>query len=189
MTTGTTMTATTVWVDEHFVGGDVALDFANTVYRRRPEPGPDLFTGTDALTAWLTRTQLLPDGGPTATEEMLEDARELRAQLWLVFDAQKDDHRIPSHAFAGLLDTARRSVTGLTIHADGSAAADDAGGALALVALSAIRILLEPRQDVRACDRCGWFFIDSSRGRRRRWCSMKTCGNQAKAARYRSSRE
>nr|WP_255307967.1 CGNR zinc finger domain-containing protein [Streptomyces marincola] len=41
---------------------------------------------------------------------------------------------------------------------------------------------------MRACDRCGWFFIDSSRGRRRRWCSMKTCGNQAKAARYRSSR-
>ncbi|WP_433493074.1 CGNR zinc finger domain-containing protein [Nocardia grenadensis] len=33
----------------------------------------------------------------------------------------------------------------------------------------------------------GWFFIGSSRGRRRRWCSMKTCGNQAKAARYRSS--
>ncbi|WP_368660643.1 CGNR zinc finger domain-containing protein [Streptomyces marincola] len=62
-------------------------------------------------------------------------------------------------------------------------------GALAVAALSGIALALDPpRPGVRACDRCGWFFIDSSRGRRRRWCSMKTCGNQAKAARYRSSR-
>jgi predicted RNA-binding Zn ribbon-like protein len=173
------VTDTTVWVDEHFVGGDLALDFANTVYRRWPEPGPDLVANTDALTAWLTRAQLLPAGGPTATEEILEDARALRAQLWLIFDAQKDDRSIPSH-----------TVTGLTVHADGSAAAEDARGALGIVALRAIRIILEPPpQGVRACDRCGWFFIDSSRGRRRRWCSMNTCGNQAKAARHRSRRQ
>lgn len=183
------MTETTVWVDEHFVGGDLALDFANAVYRRWPEPGADLFTDTDALTAGLARARLLPDGGPTATQGMLEDARALRAHLWIIFDAKRDDHSIPSSAFAGLLDAARRCVTGLTVQPDGSAVAEDAGGALAIVALRAIRIVLEPPpQGVRACDRCGWFFIDSSRGRRRRWCSMKTCGNQAKAARHRSGR-
>lgn len=183
------MTATNVWVEEHFVGGNLALDFANTVYRRWPEPGPDLLTDTDALTAWLVRAQLLSEGGRPATEEMLEDARALREQLWLIFDAQRNDHPIPSHDFAGLLDTARcAAATGLTVHADGSAAAEDARGALAIVALGAIKIILEPpAQGVRACDRCGWFFIDSSRGRRRRWCSMKTCGNQAKAARHRDA--
>ncbi len=182
-------TATTAWADEHFIGGDLALDFANTVYRRLPEPGPDLFTDTDAFTAWLVRTQLLPEGERPATEDILEDARALREQLWLIFDAQKDDQSIPSLAFAGLLDTARcADVTSLTVHADGSATAEDARGALAIVALRAIRIILEPpSQGVRACDRCGWFFIDSSRGRRRRWCSMNTCGNQAKAARHRSN--
>ena len=28
---------------------------------------------------------------------------------------------------------------------------------------------------------CGWFFIDRTPTRRRRWCSMQGCGNRAKA--------
>src|SRR5688572_28654669 len=41
---------------------------------------------------------------------------------------------------------------------------------------------------IRICDndRCRWVFYDTSRTGRRRWCSMATCGNQAKAARHRA---
>jgi predicted RNA-binding Zn ribbon-like protein len=35
-----------------------------------------------------------------------------------------------------------------------------------------------------ADDRCGWLFLDTSRNRSRRWCSMEDCGNRAKARRY-----
>lgn len=182
---------TTDWVEDHFIAGHVALDFANTVYRRWPELGADLFTDTEALTTWLTRTRLLPDGGEqvgVVTEAALDEARTLRALLWTVFDAQKDGHTIPSDAFTGLLDTARHGRADLAVHPDGSTASRDAPGAFAALALRAITLALNPPpQGVHACDRCGWFFIDSSRGRRRRWCSMKTCGNQAKAARYRST--
>ena len=31
---------------------------------------------------------------------------------------------------------------------------------------------------------CSWLFIDSTRARTRRWCSMKDCGNVAKARRH-----
>jgi predicted RNA-binding Zn ribbon-like protein len=31
---------------------------------------------------------------------------------------------------------------------------------------------------------CGWLFLDTSRNRSRRWCSMGTCGNRAKAMRH-----
>ena len=31
---------------------------------------------------------------------------------------------------------------------------------------------------------CGWLFIDHSRNRSRRWCSMESCGNRAKARRH-----
>jgi predicted RNA-binding Zn ribbon-like protein len=31
---------------------------------------------------------------------------------------------------------------------------------------------------------CGWFFVDRSRNRLRRWCSMRSCGNQAKARKF-----
>ena len=31
---------------------------------------------------------------------------------------------------------------------------------------------------------CGWLFIDTTRSRRRRWCSMDSCGNRAKQRRH-----
>ncbi|MGH3546409.1 MAG: CGNR zinc finger domain-containing protein [Mycobacteriales bacterium] len=185
------MTTATAWAEDHFIAGNVALDFANTVYRRWPELGADLFTNAEALTTWLTRTHLLPasdDPSSAVSEAALDDARTLRAPLWTVFDAQKDDHTIPPHAFTGLLDTARRGLAGVTVNPDGSMTSRDADSAFAILSLHAIALVLDPpTQGVRACDQCGWFFIDSSRGRQRRWCSMKTCGNQAKAARYRST--
>jgi predicted RNA-binding Zn ribbon-like protein len=177
----------TAWVEDHFIAGDVALDFANTVYRRWPELGADLFPDAEAFGTWLVRANLLPAGSEAASEA-LGETRALRALLWEVFDAQQEGNPIPANAFGGLLDIARRGSAHVTVRPDGTMTAPDVGGALAVLALRAITLVLNPpAQGVRACDRCGWFFIDSSRGRRRRWCSMKTCGNQAKAARYRST--
>ncbi|MCG8569008.1 MAG: CGNR zinc finger domain-containing protein [Spirochaetes bacterium] len=31
---------------------------------------------------------------------------------------------------------------------------------------------------------CGWLFLDISRNNSRKWCSMETCGNRAKAQRF-----
>jgi predicted RNA-binding Zn ribbon-like protein len=36
---------------------------------------------------------------------------------------------------------------------------------------------------VKQCDRCDWLFLDKSRNRKRRWCSMSACGNRVKMAR------
>lgn len=187
------MTTATAWGDDHFIAGEVALDFANTVYRRTPELGADLLNSAEALDTWLARTHLLPatdhpdsvDADPAGA---LEEARRLRAQFWTVFDAQNDGSTIPTEAFSRLLDTARNGIARITVNPDGSMTPLTVDGAFAILALHAITVVLNPPpQGVRACDRCGWFFIDSSRGHRRRWCSMKTCGNQAKAARYRSA--
>jgi predicted RNA-binding Zn ribbon-like protein len=42
-------------------------------------------------------------------------------------------------------------------------------------------------QRVRRCGdyRCSRVFLDHTRNGRRRWCEMSTCGNRAKAARFR----
>ncbi len=44
------------------------------------------------------------------------------------------------------------------------------------------------RLRVCANDTCRWVFFDSSPAARRRWCSMDSCGNRAKAARHRARR-
>jgi predicted RNA-binding Zn ribbon-like protein len=38
---------------------------------------------------------------------------------------------------------------------------------------------------LRECGRCTGLYLDHGRGRGRRWCRMSTCGNRAKAERYR----
>lgn len=55
------------------------------------------------------------------------------------------------------------------------------------VALDAVRLLMGPEGErVRQCAdaQCGWFFLDESRNRSRRWCSMESCGNRNKARRF-----
>jgi predicted RNA-binding Zn ribbon-like protein len=59
-------------------------------------------------------------------------------------------------------------------------------------ALDASAILTSPDLErVRQCgdSECGWLFLDTSRNRSRRWCSMESCGNRNKARSfYRRSR-
>ncbi|WP_086829704.1 CGNR zinc finger domain-containing protein [Allokutzneria sp. NRRL B-24872] len=166
----------TAWTDDHFIAGDLALDFANTVYRRTPELGADLFDSAEALAAWFRHA------GFPCPEATLTQARALRGHIWTVFDAQLAGREL---SLDDLLEAAR--CRDVSVGAGGSAKARTGKGALAVVALHAIRLVLSPpARPVCSCDGCGWFFVDTSRGRRRRWCSMKTCGNQAKAARFRS---
>jgi len=55
------------------------------------------------------------------------------------------------------------------------------------IARSAAELLVSPELErVRECHgaTCTWLFLDSSRNRSRRWCSMESCGNRAKARRH-----
>src|SRR5438270_5320885 len=74
-------------------------------------------------------------------------------------------------------------------------AAPDASEAAAEALASPLRPILRSaaelltsgeRGDVRECAAgdCTWLFLDRSRNRTRRWCSMATCGNRAKAQRH-----
>ncbi|MEU4684731.1 CGNR zinc finger domain-containing protein [Streptomyces xinghaiensis] len=57
------------------------------------------------------------------------------------------------------------------------------------VARDAIRLLTDPvaRGRLRECegDSCSRVYLDTSRGRRRRWCSSEICGNRERVARHR----
>jgi predicted RNA-binding Zn ribbon-like protein len=65
---------------------------------------------------------------------------------------------------------------------------DDFDQILWPVARSVSELLTSPHLDrVRKCadDRgCGYLFLDKSKNRSRRWCSMGSCGNRAKAQRH-----
>lgn len=64
---------------------------------------------------------------------------------------------------------------------------DRAGSALIQhrLAIAASELLTQPvLSNVRECCACSWLFLDVSRNKSRRWCSMATCGNRVKAQRH-----
>jgi predicted RNA-binding Zn ribbon-like protein len=64
---------------------------------------------------------------------------------------------------------------------------EDAGDSLLRLRIveAAVALLVsDAMRRVKACPTCGWLFLDVSKNRSRRWCSMDTCGAVAKARRY-----
>ena len=61
------------------------------------------------------------------------------------------------------------------------------------VAWSTVELLTSPwLTRVKVCEDtrgCGYLFIDTSKNRSRRWCSMESCGNRAKVQRHRARRQ
>lgn len=68
-------------------------------------------------------------------------------------------------------------------------ATDPVRCALAEIARDGIAVVARRGGDLRRCEGCDAYFLDDSRGQRRRWCSMERCGNRAKVAGYRARRQ
>lgn len=67
--------------------------------------------------------------------------------------------------------------------------AGDLAAALSTVARQAVELLGGPRAvRIKECGAgtCTRLYVDTSRGRARRWCDMQECGNRAKAAGFRA---
>src|SRR5256885_4869568 len=68
---------------------------------------------------------------------------------------------------------------------------DPVDGAIARLAEAIARELIQGNTDrLRICEnpQCRWVFKDTSRTGKRKWCSMRSCGNRAKVARHRARR-
>jgi predicted RNA-binding Zn ribbon-like protein len=201
MVTLTGSLARSPWTDGHFIGGHPVMDLANTVFDRlHPiEDGELLKTPVDVLT-WCASVGLVEFDEVSPLVEasasgLVPEVQAVREEVWAVFNAVALGEAVPAEPFAALLERAGMGVRAERVRQIGPAldclSADwTAPGAIpAVLSLLAVRALFAlPAERVRACGRCGWLFLDSSRGGRRRWCSMSTCGNREKASRHRKGR-
>lgn len=170
-----------------FRGGHRALDLVATLAARlKPEPRELLALPGD-IDRWLRAAGLPAD--TRATDADLHSARRLREAV----------HDLALARIAGLPDPAAARAD-LNQLASGPAAApqlDAAGtlvwqgrapGLLAEVAREAVLLFGGAQaMRIRQCeaDGCAILFLDTSRSRDRRWCSMAACGNKAKVAEFR----
>jgi predicted RNA-binding Zn ribbon-like protein len=188
---------------EHSHGIDLenALEFLNTLHpghgQRDEAHEREEHLGSPAEAAgWLLERGLIhPESVGQIGDAELRRIRDVRTALREVFDAVVENRRPEPDAVHLVNATlAARRPTRLELdgtairigHAHAPRPVDDA---LALIAEAVVEELATgtpERFRICANDRCGWAFYDFSPTARRRWCDMRTCGNQAKAARYRA---
>ncbi|MES9519817.1 CGNR zinc finger domain-containing protein [Streptomyces capoamus] len=179
--------------EPRFDAGRVCLDLLATTH-----PGERL-DGVGALCAWIEGAGLVPGGTALghADDSWLTAFRELRGQVGLLVRGM---HRTETPAYGRALarvnEVARAAPPApVAVRArDGRLVRELAGppgcaALLAVVARDAVELLTDPvaRAAVRECegDTCPLVYLDTSRGRRRRWCSSEVCGNRERVARHR----
>jgi predicted RNA-binding Zn ribbon-like protein len=177
---------------------DLCLEFANTRYWRGQETPTETLNSAEDLSAWAIGN-ISRDARPLPKREF-ERAIAARETIYRLFDAATrgkapapDELKALNEllAAAPARTALKRERNGFSWEVDmrGSTAL----GQLAPVLWSAGDLLAGGRLDkVKRCanPECGWLFLDDSRAGKRRWCSMSSCGNRAKARRhYHKSKE
>jgi predicted RNA-binding Zn ribbon-like protein len=176
-----------------FDAGRPCLDLVITVGERWRRSFERL-RSPDDLSRWLAARDLAAEP-PRVTRRDLSDARALREAIFRIARAAIDgrpaapaDVRVVN-GWAGRPDLAPRfERLGGGVRRDGGRTV---AAALATLARDAVDLFGGPlAARVRECAAadCSGLFLDNSRARRRRWCSMSTCGNREKVAAYRRRR-
>jgi predicted RNA-binding Zn ribbon-like protein len=180
----------------YWLGGRPAMDLVNSL-RERWQRRVETLVTPDDLTGWLLQAGLLESPAP-ATPHLLEDARRLREAIDACVEAALAQGPVDARAVAEI-DRLLADATAhprLLLDAAGlpvlehRAATDPVRAALGAIALDAAELLGDPAQRarLRICGSasCSARFYDRSPAGARRWCTMRTCGNAAKARRHRA---
>jgi predicted RNA-binding Zn ribbon-like protein len=175
------------------VGGDPALDLANTLDGpRHGDPTGDHLHDHEDLVAWAVRIGVLEAPVRTEPGRVLDRVRGLRTPVYAVFRAIAEGDEPDAGALAEIADyhvEARRHARLGTRALDYTWNRDDPERILWALAVAAVDLLRTgPLDRLHVCHDCRWLFLDTTRNRSRRWCSMNECGARAKMRRYRARR-
>jgi len=183
------------------VGGDLCLDFTNTVEFRDSDQRLEFLRSYTSVLAWCWRNQLIDDAEaerlnalasyqPGEADTTFHTALDLRDTLYRMFTSVIA-HEAPASADLARLNralTTAQPQRRIEANEGGFGWAwvqsDDLAHILAPIALAAADLLTSDElQRVRQCPNCGWLFVDTSRNHSRRWCSMDFCGSKIKSRR------
>lgn len=189
-----------------FVGERLWLDFVNTDERRIGSRSDGLHD-FQSLVRWLQAAAVLDSERsasilrraqqqPAGAMASLADAVRIRASMRMLAERGAASAEVRQNAVAEINRVLGRSAgtRRLDGRADGAFVRSFvpvgdafAGLMIPIVESAADALVLREITRVRRCadPRCSRVFFDGTKNGRRRWCDMATCGNRAKAARYR----
>ncbi|WP_437075118.1 CGNR zinc finger domain-containing protein [Streptomyces sp. enrichment culture] len=175
-----------------FGSGRVCLDLLATAHPM------ERLGEVEVLRAWIAGSGLVPAGTSLAHAEAgwVAGFREVRGVVGVLVDAHLAG-RPPRDGPLALLNALARPsppAPSAVLAADGTLVPTledrpECAGLIGAVARDAVELLTDPvaRAALRRCagDNCPIVYVDTSRGRRRRWCSSEVCGNRERVARHR----
>jgi predicted RNA-binding Zn ribbon-like protein len=186
-------------------GGHLALDFVNTVGGPRdepPSPADELLVAYEDVAVWSARTGVISERDARslravarrdekAARRALRRAIELRELLYPIFRALADGKEPPAELLDRLRDAEREALAEARLTRSngtlewGWPRPRELTDPLRPIVHAAVELLTEgPLDRLKTCAGCRWVFLDKSRNRSRRWCSMDECGIQMKHARF-----
>jgi len=187
--------------------GKLCLDFVNTVdWRNSKTRKKEKLHDFSALISWSKQMGILEDKTaqilfkkalkqPSKAEQVYDKTIELRELLYRIFSSMATTGQASNYNISifnkYLADSMGKSCC-LTPSDNGfvwsfCSGTDSMDLFLDPIIKSAADLLVSSElKRVKQCadDACGWLFMDKSRNNSRRWCSMKACGNRAKAHRH-----
>ena len=180
------------------VGGHPVLDFLNTIHDWTARRGHDYLPAWDDVVRFGQAVGLVSPAEANRLRRQsagseLQGLRRQRARLERVLGAVVGKRPPAVGDLAGLASTSAEAAGHVRLvpvrRGRVRRLVDPAGAGPRLVrfrlAESATELLTSDRMGrVSRCPACGWFFLDQSKNRSRRWCSMATCGASAKSKRY-----
>jgi predicted RNA-binding Zn ribbon-like protein len=173
--------------------GSLCLDFAGTLEGQGDE-GIDLLSSGERLEEWLRGPELpLPVGG--VTDEDLAAAHVLRDAIDNVARARVAGDAVATVDVRCINSFASRPTPVFLLQSGASSriVVGEPGieSTLSVIARDAVHLLTgSDSHRLRECARagCSTLFFDRSPSGRRRWCSMKGCGEMVASASYRKRR-
>ncbi len=186
--------------------GRLPLDFANTLDWRASESPKELLNAYEDFVRWGRYTELLTERQgrdllkeaahrPDEARAVVDRAIELRETIYRLLSAVAAGQRTSAADVAYLNSRLKAALANLQVEAtpegfqwgwsDGRVHLErmlwDVVHATADFLVDEVAV-----GQLRECpgEGCAWLFVDTSRNKRRRWCSMEGCGNRAKARRH-----
>ncbi|MEB0027727.1 CGNR zinc finger domain-containing protein [Pseudomonas sp. MH9.2] len=192
------------WPKSAFVAGNAVLDFLNTVDAHGRSVDQDRLTSYASALAWGEAADLIDSAefkriadtassAPADSEQALNDLVQWREAVYRVFEAIVRNEAPPADDWKTVETSIKKAISSALLSRDKvgatswktSPAITDLTTIPQRLALGLHELLASDLvAKIKQCEGCTWLFIDTSKNHRRRWCSMATCGNRAKAQRH-----
>jgi len=184
-------------------GGNLSLDFVNTVEGRYEGPLTDYLRHYLDLITWThfanaidsTQKEKLSQisrKNPEEATQIYEDSIQLREAMHEFVVSLINRDEIPPASMQLINQWLSRALSNLELtrlDSDFVLGWRTENFGLESVLWPIIRSFVDLITSVdltrlKQCSNCGWAFVDNSKNKSRRWCSMEICGNRVKARRH-----